>query len=251
VKFRLRAFGLHLAASAAVLTLLLGLLYAGWYHWPGWWLAGAGSVFAVLIGVDLVLGPLLTLVVAAPAKSRRELSRDIGVIAAIQLLALGFGVAQLWNGRVLYYAFSESVLQIVQAYDIPREAARLGADKNPALAPHWYSLPRWIWAPLPADAAESDKIIKDSLGGGFDVTGMPVYYQRWEAGLPALKKQLKGVDGVSYFFPKEKKVLREKMQALGLSPDEPVCITLVGRGHWLLAVFDPQSMSIRTLLSAK
>jgi len=30
MKFRLKAFGLHLLASASVLTLILGALYLGW-----------------------------------------------------------------------------------------------------------------------------------------------------------------------------------------------------------------------------
>lgn len=249
--FRLRAFGLHLAASATALALILGLLYAGWYSWPGWYLANAAPVFAVLIGVDLVAGPLLTLVVASPAKGRRALSRDVGVIAAIQVIALGYGVLQLWQGRVLYYAFSENVLQSVQAYDISAEQAALGTRMNPALAPHWYSLPRWIWAPLPADPGERERILGAAVRGGDDVIALPAHYQPWEAGLPALKAQLKPLDEAKMFFPKDRKILREKMKTLGLSADDPVCITVLGRGYPLLAVFDPGSMQLRTLLRAK
>ena len=243
--------GMHLAASAAALGLILGALYAGWYHWPGWYLADAAPVFAVLIGVDVVAGPLLTLVVANPAKSRRELSRDVGVIAAIQLLALGYGCTQLWNGRILYYAFSENVLQSVQAYDISPAQAALGAQKNPGLAPHWYSLPRWIWAPLPADPQVREKVLGAATSGGEDVISLPAYYQAWEAGLPALKAQLTPLDGARMLFPKDRKILREKMRALGLSADEPICMTFLGRGHPLLAVFDPQTLRLTALLRAQ
>ena len=241
---------MHLAASAAALGLILGVLYAGWYHWPGWYLADAAPVFAVLIGVDLVAGPLLTMVVASPAKSRGELSRDIGVIAAIQLFALGYGCIQLWNGRILYYAFSEGVLQSVQAYDISAAQAALGAQNNPALAPHWYSLPRWIWAPLPADPKERDKVLGAVTSGGEDVISLPVYYQPWQAGLPALRAQLTPLDGARMFFPRDRKILREKMRALDLSAEEPVCMTFLGRRHPLLAVFDPQTLQLKAMLRA-
>jgi hypothetical protein len=40
---------------------------------------------------DVILGPLLTLVVANPAKPRRELARDIGSIIGVQILAAGYG----------------------------------------------------------------------------------------------------------------------------------------------------------------
>jgi hypothetical protein len=96
VEFRLRALGLHLLASAAVLTLTLGTLYFGWYRWPGWFLADAAQVVVVMVGVDLV-GPILTFVIANPDKPRRVLKRDIATIAAAQLLALTYATTLLWN----------------------------------------------------------------------------------------------------------------------------------------------------------
>jgi len=151
MRFRLKAFSLHLLSSATVLTLILGSLYFGWYRWPGWHLTEVKTVVLVMVCVDVVLGPTLTLIIANQKKSRRELAWHIGIIVAVQLCALTYGSASLWSGRPLYYAFSENVLQLVQAYDINAVEAKLGRKQNATLAPHWYSLPRWIWAPLPQD----------------------------------------------------------------------------------------------------
>lgn len=109
MKFRLRAFALHLGASASVLTLVLACLYLGWYRWPGWYLSGAMSVLAVLCLVDLALGPCLTLVVANPHKARNTLKRDIVIIAVVQVVALIYGATTLWTGRPLYYTYSSVV----------------------------------------------------------------------------------------------------------------------------------------------
>src|SRR5882757_1011854 len=117
--------GLHLLASGIALLSILGGLYLGWYRWPGWYLADVIQVSLVLAGVDLVAGPLLTFIIASPAKPRRVLMRDVAVIAAVQLIALTYGTVSLWNGRPLYYAFSENVLQLVQAYDIDAEELSL------------------------------------------------------------------------------------------------------------------------------
>src|ERR1700723_3331108 len=154
MRFRLKAFGLHLLASTTALSLILGLLYLGWYRWPGWYLADAAHLILVMVGVDVVLGPLTTLIIARSTKPRRELKRDIAMIVVVQLCALGYGTVSLWQGRPLYFAFSESVLQMVQAYDIDADEWARGSRENPDLAPHWYSLPRWIWAPLPKDPEE-------------------------------------------------------------------------------------------------
>ncbi len=134
----------------------------------------------------------------------------------MQVCALIYGSTSLWNGRPLYYAFSVNVLQLVQAYDIDSHEAELGRQQNPELAPHWYSLPRWIWAPLPSDPEEAKRSLPAQLAGGDDVISMPRYFKPWEQGLPSLRGQLKKVDDVAYFSRGEKKRLKERMQAAGL-----------------------------------
>ena len=251
MKFRLKAFGLHLLGSASALSLILGGLYVGWYHWPGWHLTDVTQVVMVMVGVDVVLGPLLTFIVASASKPRRELVRDIAVIVAVQLVALIYGSLSLWSGRPLYYAYSEGVLQLVQAYDIGAEQWAVGGRQNPAFAPHWYSLPRWIWAPLPQDSDARQKIVTAAITGGDDVISMPQYFKPWEQGVPELRKQLKKVDAIGYFAPSEKKRLKERMQAARFDTDQLNSIPLTGRGHPLLAVFDPAGVKPAAIFSPK
>jgi hypothetical protein len=251
MRFRLKAFSLHLLSSATALTLILGSLYFGWYRWPGWHLSDVTTVVLVMVGVDVVLGPTLTFIIANQKKSRRELTRDIGIIVVVQLCALIYGSVSLWNGRPLYYAFSENILQLVQAYDIDAKDAEIGRQQNPALAPHWYSLPRWIWAPLPQNAEESRKIVVSAITGGDDVTSMPKYFKPWEDGLPSLRSHLKKVDDVAYFAKSEKEKLKERMKAAGLPDDQLNTMPLTGRGHPLLAVFDPVTLKMMRAFEAK
>jgi hypothetical protein len=251
MKFRLKALGLHLLASTVALMLIFGALYLGWYRWPGWYLADVSQVVLVMAGVDLVVGPLLTFIVAGANKPRRELARDIAVIVTIQLCALGYGTMSIWNGRPLYYAFSENVLQVVQAYDINPDELALARRQKSELVPHWYSLPRWIWAPLPQESNERGKIVASAVAGGDDVISMPRYFKPWEQGLPALRTQLKKVDDLGYFSGADKKLLKEHMRTAGLSADQLNSIPLTGRGHPLLAVFDPTSLKITAIFKTK
>jgi hypothetical protein len=243
MRFRFKAFAWHLAGSASALALTLGLLYLGWYHWPGWYLADMPTVLAIMVGVDVVLGPLLTFLVADPAKARRVLARDVGVIVLVQLVAFGYGVTTLWHGRPLYYAFSVNCLSVVQAQDIEHDSTAANAQSS-ALAPHWYSLPRWIWAPLPDNSEEANKIVQSAIQGGFDVTARPAYYKPWASGTEELRGQLKRVDDIKFFSLKEKTLLRQRMTALGLAPDQADAIALTGRRRPLLVVFDPSNLRL-------
>jgi hypothetical protein len=251
MRFRLKAFGLHLLGSAVVLSLIFGSLYFGWYRWPGWYLADVSHVVLVMAAVDIVVGPLLTFVVANGTKPRRELKRDIAVIVAIQLFALIYGSISLWNGRPLYYAFSENVIQVVQAYDInPQDLVTANKQNNP-LVPHWYSLPRRIWAPLPQDSATQNKIVASAVAGGDDVISMPQYYQPWVAGLPALRAQLKKVDDLKFYSTSDKAILKKEMGAAGIAQDAANSIPLTGRGKPLLAVIDATSGEIAGIFKGK
>jgi hypothetical protein len=248
MKFRFRLFRLHLAASATVLSVVLGGLYLGWYHWPGWYLAVVTPVIIVLAGVDLALGPLLTLIIADQGKSRRELTRDIAIIATLQLLALGYGSMQLWNGRPLYYAFSNGFLQLVQAYDIDPQDARLARAANSEFAPHWYSLPRWVFAPEPAGgapAANPPSTVPQ------DYSTMPRNFKPWDTGLGELRTKLQSIDGAGFFIFNERSALKARMQEAGLNPDERNAMPMTGRGRPVLVVFDPATLQIRAILKAR
>jgi hypothetical protein len=251
MKFRLKAFGLHLGGSACVLALVWGSLYLGWYRWPGWYLADVLSVVGVMAGVDLALGPLLTLVIASAAKPRRELVRDIGVIVLVQLAALLYGSHALWSGRPLYYTYSEGWLEMVRASDIDEAAVSAARERNPEFAPRWYSLPRWVWAPLPHDRQVADAIMRSAVISGADVTGMPVYFKPWDPGLPELRGRLKSIDQMTSFSAREKQRVKDRMQQLGIATGEANTLPMNGRGRAMAAVFDPVTAQVRILIPAR
>lgn len=249
MKFRLTAFGVHLLASATALCLVLGSLYVGWYRWPGWYLTSALHVVGIVVMVDLVLGPTLTLIVANPHKSRRLFARDVAVIVTVQLAALIYGAATLWGGRPLYYTFSNNSLDMVQANDLEAEEVALAWQQNPSLAPHWYSRPRWVWAPLPDDPHEAMKIVGEAtLGSGKDIVDMPSHFKPWDEGLPKLRDRLSRLDDMRYFSRAEKMDLRSRLTRQGLAPDEPNALVMWGASRRVLAVFDTRTLRIEALL---
>jgi hypothetical protein len=248
VNLRLKAFGLHLLGSACALALVVGGLCLGWYRWPGWYLASVLHVVGIVLMVDVVIGPTLTLVVANPGKPRRELARDIGIIVAVQVIALVYGAVTLWMGRPLYYTFSVDRLEMVQASDFKPADIALGRRDNPAMSPHWYSLPRWTWAPLPEDPKEAAEIIHGAVFGDTDVIEMPRYFKPWDQGLPKLRAKLATLDSIIYFSRAEKRRLRARMGQLGLAADEKDAMVLWGGSRRLLAIFDLKTLEIRVLL---
>jgi hypothetical protein len=249
MQFRLKAFGLHLLGSASALTLVLGSLWLGWYRWPGWYLSSVLHVVGIVVMVDLVMGPTLTLIVANPGKLRRIFARDVAVIVSVQLAALVYGSVTLWSGRPLYYAFSVNSLDCVQASDIDASEVALAVRQNPSLAPHWYSLPRWIWAPLPDDPDEAVQIVNGTtFGTGKDVVDMPRYFKPWGQGLPKLREQLSRLDDMKELNKKEKQYLHGRLSADGLAPEERNLLIMWGGTRRVVAVFDPATLRLKAFL---
>lgn len=251
MQFRLTAFSLHLLASALALTLVLGSLYLGWYRWPGWYLASMLHIVGLVVLVDLVLGPTLTLIIANPRKPRRELARDIAIIATVQLIALVYGADTLWKGRPLYYTFSVNRLEFVQASDLENDEIALALRQNPSFAPHWYSRPRWVWAPLPDNPDEAWRIVNDaSFGSGKDIIDMPRYFRPWTEGLPKLREQLSKLDDINNFSKAERDLLRNRLRQVGLTADERNALVMWGGSRRVLAIFDTGTLHLKALLKA-
>lgn len=131
---RARAALAHLLASGIVVACVAGVVAGLWYPGPFLGLAGGSTLLLILAGVDVVLGPMLTALVFNPAKRRRQLTVDIGVIVALQLAALGYGVWTMAAARPVVLAFEVDLFRIVGAVHVADEELPLAPVGLRALA---------------------------------------------------------------------------------------------------------------------
>lgn len=89
---RTRAFLIHLAGSFAIFAVVVALMVGFWFPFPLFGLEKGWEGLRVVALVDIVVGPMLTLIVFKAGKP--GLKFDMGVILALQLSALAYGV---WN----------------------------------------------------------------------------------------------------------------------------------------------------------
>lgn len=145
---RWQAFGVHLAASFSIGGLFALATYFLWYPQPLLALQGGLLVMGVLLGVDVVLGPLMTLLVFSPRKPRRELCFDLAVIVSVQLAAFVYGGWVVYSERPQYLVFAHSQFFVVrgpESLGLPDESV---LEKSPR-----YGLfgPRVVYAAIPAE----------------------------------------------------------------------------------------------------
>lgn len=129
--FALKASAWHLGASALVATCAAMLVFIFWYPFPYHHLAGGRDLFLLLMSVDVVCGPLLTLVLFSPTKPRGELGRDLALIVLIQLAAMLYGLNTLAQARPLALVYEVDRFRAVSMADLD--------ESDLASAPDWLS----------------------------------------------------------------------------------------------------------------
>lgn len=115
---------LHFLGSVLVAGACAGLVFGLWYPYPFSELIGGRELFLLVVTVDVVCGPLLTLVVFDTRKPRRELVRDLTFVVLIQLAALAYGLATVTQARPVFVAFEGARFRVVKSVDI--DHAKLG-----------------------------------------------------------------------------------------------------------------------------
>jgi hypothetical protein len=177
---KIPAFLVHLAISAALVAALAMVAYVMWYPPPYFAFDGGWNVMRILILVDVVLGPVLTLVVFRRGKP--GLKRDLGLIAALQLSAFVYGAGLMVQYRPAFIVYAEKNFFSVPWPDLApftRDSARLEqmrASRGPTM----------VVLELPAEPVLRQRLRAAAVAGGPRITVLGDYYQpltpeRWRA----------------------------------------------------------------------
>src|SRR3954452_13602215 len=116
---RWKASGLHLLISILIASVVLTLMLGLWYPGPLFEAMGGEGLVFLLVGVDVVLGPLITLIVFKAGK--RGLKLDLAIIGLVQLAALLYGAHIMFIARPAFIAFVKDQFQVASAAQIDPE----------------------------------------------------------------------------------------------------------------------------------
>ncbi|MEO8344265.1 MAG: TfpX/TfpZ family type IV pilin accessory protein [Betaproteobacteria bacterium] len=169
---RRQAALIHLGLSVLVAATIVAVMFLLWYPSPWFAAAGGGTLLLLLVGVDVVLGPLLTLVVFDPAK--KSLVYDLAVIVMLQVAALIYGVHVMASARPAFVVYLRGQFDVVTANDVITEG--MAGAKLPEFQTVPWTGPRLAAARMPVDPGQQMQIAMESATGGPDFTAYPRYY---------------------------------------------------------------------------
>ena len=161
LKSLLRASAIHLAISLLVAALAALVVFGLWYPFPYRYISGGRELFLWLTLVDVVLGPLITLVIFNLRKTRGHLLIDFTAVGLLQLAALSYGLWTMFSARPVHLVFEYHRMAVVHAVDVPPDLlAKAPTDLQtlPLTGPTLLSL-------RPLQASEFVESTLQALGG--------------------------------------------------------------------------------------
>lgn len=211
-RFAVRWALAHLGISVAVAALSSWLVFSLWYPSPWRQLLGVAGIFGLVVVVDVVCGPLLTLVLASPQKSRRERWIDLSLVAVIQLAALGYGLWSVFSARPVAVVFEVDRLVVVTANEVQTEQlpdAPKGLQSLPWHGVHTVSLRK------PVSSEEFLKSMDQSLQGVTQAM-RPGWWRPLDEARSALNMKTKPLDALMNKRPEQRDVLLSAAAKTGL-----------------------------------
>lgn len=237
---RLKAMGVHacisllFAAGAAILVFLV------WFPYPYREISGGRELFFLVVGVDVVLGPLITFILFNPDKTRRALMLDLSLVALLQLTALAYGLWSVSVARPVYVAFEYNRFRVVHAIDIPEEMLDK-ADRSFHRLP--WTGPRPIALRNFRDAQEQLDATVAALNG-LQLASRPDLWVPYDQARPSVLKESRPLTALRAHIPEQAELIDAWVQQAGRPITSLAYVPMVGRKTFWTVILDAQTADI-------
>lgn len=240
-KDRIHASAIHLTLSVAVASLAGLLVFGLWYPYPYREISGGRELFLIVVTVDVILGPLLTLVIFDRRKPGRELKKDIAIVVLMQISALVYGLWTVAMARPVHMVFEYDRFRIVHAIEVDTS---LTAQLSPKIV---NPLPLTGPTLLALRAFKDDKEKMDATMAALQGVSLASRTDLWrpyeEAAVDILQAAKPATQLLTRFAPRSAEIARVLKEAKR-TPENVVYLPLVGRKSFWTVFLDPVTAQV-------
>ena len=222
--FALKALGVHFAVSCVLTLAIAWVVFAYWIPKPYYDLVRAPQLFLILLGVDVVCGPLLTAILANPAKPRRELLMDFSLVILLQLGALIYGLHMIVNARPIALVFEVDRFVVVSASQINTKDLHQAPVDFQQLP---WNGPRLMGVRASRNGEETLQSLELSLQG-IEPSARPGWWQSYEISRPRVIQRMQRITALyQRASTEQRQVLEKSLRALPQPSDQRFYLPLV------------------------
>jgi hypothetical protein len=244
---RWQAAGLHLLICVAIASTAIAVILGLWFPGPLFEAAGGLGLLYILVGVDVSLGPLLTLIVFKSGKPGMKF--DLAVIATVQLTALIYGCSVVFLARPVFMVFVKDRFELVSVVEL--DPAEVAKAKYPEFRSFSWTGPKLAAADLPTDPAGRQKFIELAMSG-VDVQSFPEYYVPYGERRAQVLATAMSIDKLRKDEPVSSKGVDDWLASSGTKESEVRALLLRTRFAWVAVLVDPKTAEpLKLLLGEK
>ncbi len=212
---RVKFFIRHLVISLFIASLALILVFIFWYPSPLSKAIGVTYLFLMMLAIDVIIGPILGFIVYKVGK--KTLKMDLSIIIVQQILALGYGIYSIEQGRPVWIAFNVDRFELVRKNEMITDNIEraLPQFQHPSLFK-----PQWVAVKFAKDAnTRSDDLFAEALGG-ISIAQKPERYVDFSKATMQLKQRAKSLDMLKQYNDEQQvdRILSKYPQATGFVP---------------------------------
>ena len=215
-------------------ALAAAVVFGLWYPYPYREISGGRSLFLLVVFVDVVMGPLITLVIFNRNKPRRELMTDFLVVGLLQLAALSYGIWTVFVARPVHLVFEYNRMAVVHAIDVdpallskaPKELQTLPMTGPTAIA----------LRPFKDSAEQMDATI--AAMGGAPLPARSDLWQPYRDSVADILKEAKPAAELQTRFPSQASLIHQAIESTGKTVAQLRYLPLLSRNDAWTVLLD-------------
>ena len=224
--------------SLAVAGLAAALVFGLWYPGPYRLLSGGRELFLLVTTVDVILGPLLTLVIFDLRKGWPHIRRDLAIIGCIQLAALLYGLHTVYVARPVAMVFEVDRFRVVAANDVH--------DPDlPKARPEYQAMPLtgpWLLGTREIQQGDERNDAIFVALDGFDIGTRPNFWQPYEQSRAAVLKAARPASVLLRQYPARSDSIRQRLADRGELENKTLFVPVLARGDWVALIREDASI---------
>lgn len=213
---RWKASFIHLLISVLIVSIVAAYIIYFWYPLPLMHMSKADKLLMMVAGIDLIVGPLLTLIVYKQGKA--TLKMDLTVIALIQTAFLSIGLYTMYQSRPVFLAASPKMFYLIFANDILSE--NLEKVQTPRFKTLSITKPQLVGVKMPTNNTDLRSVLSFAQSGGGDLQTMPQYYLDYQSIVPDVLANALPLKVSMNASEKEIVVLASAAKSYGYKPED-------------------------------
>ena len=184
----------HLFISLIIALLAMVLVLCIWSPLPLAKAVGVIPIFLMMIVINVIIAPLLSLIVYKEGK--KTLKADLSIIVILQMLALGYGVYSIEGGRPVWVAYNVDRFELVRKNEVITDHIEQALPQFQDTP--WFK-PQYVAVKFATDVNQRNDDMFSEVFGGISIAQKPERYVNINQAKSQLQQRAKSLKELNHY----------------------------------------------------